>query len=63
MEEITIKENIQAVKETIARACEKSGRKAEDVTLIAVDKTSGNAYGGIRVWMQGFWGKQGSGTA
>ncbi len=39
MEEITIKENIQAVKETIARACEKSGRKAEDVTLIAVSKT------------------------
>ena len=39
MEEMTIKENILAVEETIARACEKSGRKAEDVTLIAVSKT------------------------
>ena len=39
MEDITIKENIRAVKEMIARACEKSGRKAEDVTLIAVSKT------------------------
>ena len=36
MEQVTIRENIKAVEEIIARECEKSGRKAEDVTLIAV---------------------------
>lgn len=39
MEQVTIRENIKAVEEIIARECEKSGRKAEDVTLIAVSKT------------------------
>ena len=34
-----IRENIERVKENIRTACEKSGRKAEDVTLIAVSKT------------------------
>lgn len=34
-----IRENIEHVKENIRTACEKSGRKAEDVTLIAVSKT------------------------
>ena len=34
-----IGENIQAVEQTIASACQRSGRKREDVTLIAVSKT------------------------
>lgn len=34
-----IRENIEQVKENIRAACEKSGRKAEEVTLIAVSKT------------------------
>lgn len=34
-----IQENIAHVKENIQAACEKSGRKEEDVTLIAVSKT------------------------
>ena len=34
-----IKENYRAVKENITSACDACGRKAEDVTLIAVSKT------------------------
>lgn len=34
-----IAENIRKVRETIARSAEKSGRKPEDITLIAVTKT------------------------
>ncbi|MBD5459194.1 MAG: YggS family pyridoxal phosphate-dependent enzyme [Lachnospiraceae bacterium] len=34
-----IRENIERVKENIRAACEKSGRKPEEVTLIAVSKT------------------------
>ncbi|MDE5931776.1 MAG: YggS family pyridoxal phosphate-dependent enzyme [Lachnospiraceae bacterium] len=34
-----IRENIEHVRENIRAACEKSGRKAEEVTLIAVSKT------------------------
>lgn len=34
-----IRENIERVKGNIRAACERSGRKAEDVTLIAVSKT------------------------
>lgn len=34
-----IQENISSVRENIRRACERSGRPAEDVTLIAVSKT------------------------
>lgn len=34
-----IRENIEHVRENIRTACEKSGRNAEDVTLIAVSKT------------------------
>lgn len=34
-----IRENIENVRENIKKACEKSGRKTEDVTLIAVSKT------------------------
>jgi len=34
-----IQENIARVKENIRAACERSGRKAEEVTLIAVSKT------------------------
>ncbi len=34
-----IRENIEHVRENIRAACEKNGRKAEDVTLIAVSKT------------------------
>ncbi|MDE7340574.1 MAG: YggS family pyridoxal phosphate-dependent enzyme [Lachnospiraceae bacterium] len=34
-----IRENIERVKENIRIACEKSGRKTEDVALIAVSKT------------------------
>lgn len=34
-----IKGNINSVRENIRRACERSGRPAEDVTLIAVSKT------------------------
>ena len=34
-----IRENIKAVEERMAAACNKSGRNAEDVTLIAVSKT------------------------
>ena len=36
---MTIFENIQAVRQHIEEACVKSGRKPEDVTLIAVSKT------------------------
>jgi hypothetical protein len=39
MEKDMILENINAVKENIKKACEKSGRRVEDVTLIAVSKT------------------------
>lgn len=34
-----LKENLQSVEENIKKACEKAGRKREDVTLIAVSKT------------------------
>ena len=34
-----IKENLKIVEENIRKACERSGRKREDVTLIAVSKT------------------------
>ncbi len=34
-----IKENLHIVKEKIARAAEKSGRKADEITLVAVSKT------------------------
>ena len=34
-----LKENLQSVEENIKNACEKAGRKREDVTLIAVSKT------------------------
>ena len=32
-------ENIEKVRENIRKACEKSGRNIEDITLIAVSKT------------------------
>lgn len=34
-----VRENIEAVRERMARACGRTGRNAEDVTLIAVTKT------------------------
>lgn len=34
-----IEENLKAVKKTIENACQKAGRKSDDVTLIAVSKT------------------------
>ncbi|MBR5376790.1 MAG: YggS family pyridoxal phosphate-dependent enzyme [Lachnospiraceae bacterium] len=34
-----IRENLKTVEENIVKACERSGRKREDVTLIAVSKT------------------------
>lgn len=34
-----LKENLEAVEANIQKACERSGRKREDVTLIAVSKT------------------------
>lgn len=34
-----IKENLKIVEENIRKACERSGRKREEVTLIAVSKT------------------------
>ena len=34
-----IKENLEYVEKNIRKACEKAGRKREDVTLIAVSKT------------------------
>ena len=34
-----LKGNLQSVEENIKKACEKAGRKREDVTLIAVSKT------------------------
>lgn len=39
MKETTIGENLQTVEQTIESACKRSGRKREDVTLIAVSKT------------------------
>ena len=39
MEEMTIRENMRAVEDRIAAACQEAGRKTEDVTLIAVSKT------------------------
>ncbi len=39
MEEMTIRENMKAVEDRIAAACQEAGRKPEDVTLIAVSKT------------------------
>ncbi len=35
-----LKENLKEVQENILKACEKSGRNPEDVTLIAVSKTN-----------------------
>lgn len=40
---MTIKENIEAIEEKITAAAEKSGRKREDITLVAVTKTVGCA--------------------
>ncbi len=37
---MTITENIQAVRQRIADACTKSGRRSDEVTLIAVSKTN-----------------------
>lgn len=34
-----VTENLRQVEEKICRACERSGRKREEVTLIAVSKT------------------------
>ena len=34
-----VSENLKVVEENIIRACERSGRKRSDVTLIAVSKT------------------------
>ena len=34
-----LKENLEAVEARVAAACERAGRKREDVTLIAVSKT------------------------
>ena len=34
-----VKENLRNVEERVAKACLRSGRKREDVTLIAVSKT------------------------
>ena len=51
-----IQEQLASVEEKIQRACERSGRKREDVTLIAVSKTKPvsdlmEAYGlGVRVF-------------
>lgn len=39
MEEMTIRENMRALEDRIAAACQEAGRKPEDVTLIAVSKT------------------------
>ncbi len=39
MKEMTIRENMKAVEDRIAAACQEAGRKPEDVTLIAVSKT------------------------
>ncbi len=39
MEEMTIRENMRAVEDRIAAACQEAERKPEDVTLIAVSKT------------------------
>lgn len=39
VEDVTIRENMKAVEDIIASECRKAGRKAEDVTLIAVSKT------------------------
>ncbi|MCI8899071.1 MAG: YggS family pyridoxal phosphate-dependent enzyme [Lachnospiraceae bacterium] len=36
---MTIRENMRAVEDRIAAACQEAGRKPEDVTLIAVSKT------------------------
>jgi pyridoxal phosphate enzyme (YggS family) len=36
---MSIAENVEQIRERIARACEKSGRPAESVTLVAVSKT------------------------
>ncbi len=38
---MSIAENLKAVRERIAAAAERSGRKAEDITLVAVTKTHG----------------------
>ena len=35
---MTIRENVEQVRETMRRACERSGRNPDDVTLIAVTK-------------------------
>lgn len=39
MDPIMIGTNVEAVSEEIAKACERAGRRKEDVTLIAVSKT------------------------
>ncbi|BDC51791.1 YggS family pyridoxal phosphate enzyme [Bryobacterales bacterium F-183] len=37
-QQVTLRDNLDAVKERIARAAERAGRRAEDITLIAVTK-------------------------
>lgn len=39
MNEYSIKDNIEEVKNNIAAACQEAGRAPEEVTLIAVSKT------------------------
>ena len=36
---VNVKENLEAVRDRIRRACERSGRSADSVTLVAVSKT------------------------
>lgn len=53
---MSIKENLDSVKERIRKACERSGRRPEEVTLISVSKTKPlsmlmEAYGnGVRIF-------------
>lgn len=55
---MTIKQNIEAIEEKITEAAVKSGRKREDITLVAVSKTVGcsevaEAYdSGLRVFAE-----------
>jgi len=43
-----LKENLKTVEEHVQEACKRAGRSREEVTLIAVNKTFGNAAGNLR---------------
>ena len=60
-----MEKEIQIVRENIRKACERSGRKPEEVLLIGVSKTK--PYAAVQeaysYWYSGLWREQGTGNS